>query len=147
MEVVAQSDLWAVLSEIKDNLSSHQSLIVEDLQGEDLNPDWSSLAELAKAGYLHILVIKKGSELVGYAVYVVGANMIFKDKLEANNVALFINKKESKEKAEDLIVFAEEYFKSLGVKSVEYLLQSKLLGRFLGIKGYKDTHKLWSKEL
>lgn len=83
-----------------------------------LAPDEKRYRELDRLGFLRVYTARKRGRLIGYAVYMVGPHLHYKQTIYANNDVLFIDPEERGMAGIKLIRFAEADLAAQGVQVV-----------------------------
>ncbi len=116
-----------------------------------LEPDWDAYETVERAGMLRIFTVRVREEIVGYAAYILKHNPHYKSSLQAIQDVLFLMPAMRKARVgAHLILFADQYFKSLGVQAVYHHSKAKKeldMGPLLGRLGYELVDTLWAKRL
>lgn len=135
--------LHQVVTEILEAAPRHFREIVKD--GGAFDPDIDSYVNASRAGNVIVVTARDNGVLIGYSVFSIAPAMRQKTNIEAQNHALYVEKKYRSEVGLKLIDLAEAALKKLGVKTISYTNDSPLFGRLMKRKGYAPKYTIWEK--
>ena len=137
--------LHQVGHEIAPNVERHYS---EMSDGDDYGIpqiDWDSYIAASHIGLCRVVTVRDEGELVGYAVYSIGRNLRYKNRIEASSDGVFLEKPYRGKLSNELLNMADKFLSELGIHETNYILSDDRVGKLLGRKGYKSKYKIWSK--
>lgn len=140
-------DFLAVHHVIPEIWKHHQRFYKEMTKVDDYGApqvDWLFYEHASREGRIGAAVLKDAGNLVGYAVFSYGSNQRYRDRIEANNEMLFVEKPYRAQWAAKLIRKALACHAMLGIKETNFTLNDECLGRWLSRLGAKSTYKIWS---
>lgn len=122
----------------------HQSMNQGDDYG-DINFDWNSYIQGGMAGSCMVATARDDGKLVGYAIFMIGANPRHKHIFEAQGNGLYVEPEYRGRVSNELMAKAEHFLTEYGVDRIHHIINDETLGKLLGRKGYKSEYKVWSK--
>lgn len=138
------------LSRLEDLLRTHWHEVAH-FPDIPLEPDWDAYAAVESAGLFRMFTVRMDGELVGYAAYVLKHNPHYRSSLQATQDVLFLAPEHRGARiGAHLILFADTYFKGLGVQVVYQHTKVKReldMGPLLKRLGYELIDSLWAKRL
>lgn len=112
-----------------------------------LNPDWERLTALERHGVLEFYAMKNSGKLVGYAMFLVGKSMEYKDSTQASMTNIFIHPRH-RGRGYRFISWCDEQLKKLDVQVVYHHVKAKNdYGVLLKRLGYDIMNIEYSKRL
>ena len=123
------------------------SLMPEEVLTE---PNWEVYQYAADQDLLHIYTVRIDGELVGYTIYMTYVHQHYISQLIAEPDVIYLFKSARKGMiGRDLLRFAEQDLKSLGVNYLKQIVKPKVrdFGPLLKRDGYELTDVIWTKRL
>lgn len=108
--------------------------------------DWPSYIALSQSGKCFAFTMHDGERLVGYSIFILSNDLNMKTKMEAHNMAFFIQKEYRGKATLKFIKYTNSYLKSKQISSILYTLRDERVGKLLERKGYKAKYKVWVLE-
>jgi GNAT superfamily N-acetyltransferase len=130
--------LHQVVAEIAPNVTRHY---YEMTEGDDYGPpdiDWGAYAHASHLGLCRVVTARDNGKLVGYAVFSLGRNPRYKNRIEASGDGIFLEKEYRGQCSAQLIKRADQYLQNLGIQETNYTLSDDRIGRLLGRIGYQS---------
>jgi len=134
------------IDEIAENAESHFAQMNEKSDYGDLNVDWDAYVSAMNAGYMYAVTARSEGKLIGYAVYQISRNTRHKHIVEAVSNAVFVERSFRGKTAVNMLKFADEKLREVGVNRTEYVLNDsgEGLARIIENQGYAPKYKIWS---
>ena len=114
-----------------------------------LDPMYERYAQLAKAGVLKLLTCRNDSELIGYAIMVIGPALQYKTCIVAHEDIYYLKKEYRKGRTGiKLFKFIEDEMKKLNVDRI--VMGTKIYSdnsKLFEYLGYRFYEKLYTKEI
>lgn len=132
-----------VAEEIARNVVRHVSEMEDQNDYGAPNIDWDYYLAMCHAGNCHVLTMRDGEKLVGYAVMMFNNDPRHKDRYEAMCEGLFVEKEYRRKYGAKMIKRLCEYMKKIKVDA-HILISDERIGRLLSRYGFRETKKLWS---
>ena len=131
---------------LAENVQNHfENMLEEKLQASP-KIDWESFLQLSHSGQCVTAIILDNNDIKGYSVFVIGSNPLYKDVIEAENQAIFIEP----EYRLHVMRFLREtntLIKGMGVHTINYTLGNKRLAKLMARAGFDDKYTVWSTDL
>lgn len=145
----ARERIVDVFGDIKPLLQAHWEEIAH-YRDIPLNPDYGKYVIAERDGKLRIFTVRKGQELVGYAIYGVTTGIHYSDALIAIQDVLYV-KPEHRQGTVGwkLIAFADDQLRAEGVQIVvqHQKIAHPTLGKILQRMGYEQQDVIWTRRL
>lgn len=136
-----------IAPEIAPNVARHHREMRDYGEGHRLNIDWESYLAAGLQGSCMVATMRHGGVLVGYSIYFIQPNPRHKHITEATGEGLVIEKEHRGRMFRSFQEKAEQFLKSYGAQTVNYLSGSESVGRLMRQCGLKPQFTIWSKEL
>lgn len=126
---------------------AHWAEIAADKDKISLDPDLAEYAEMERRGKLHVITARKGGELVGYSVWIVGPLLHYRTVLAAKNDIYWLRPDCRKGFAGvRLFIESEKHLKSLGVKKLFSATKVwRLVAQIFNRLGWVETERCYCK--
>ena len=115
--------------------------------GEGLGPvdaDWRLYLESSAQGECPTFIMEKNGAMCGYAVFLTGNNINYKNTKEAMNSAIYIWPEYRGIGTVKFLRWVNEYLISSGIDEIIYAVSDDRIGSLLGKIGMKQTQKIWT---
>jgi hypothetical protein len=143
-----QVEPWSMaLPEMMGLWPAHWVEVAADKDKIALDPDLDRYAEMERKGVLHVITARKGGELVGYNVWIVGTLLHHRTILTGMSDMYWL-RPDCRKGFEGIrfIKEGERYVKSLGVKKLFGTFQPCLdLGRIFERLGWHQAERVYCK--
>lgn len=139
------SDLWEEMRRLHE-LHYREVAHYQDIP---LDPDRECYAAIEESGMLRCYTARHAGVLVGYAVFMVRANLHYRGSLQAVQDVLYLHHEHRRGRAGiTLIRFAEIRMRAEGVQVVyHHVKRSSKVGDLLGRLGYELVDEVYAKRL
>lgn len=131
--------------EIADNVDRYVSEITDGSEHGAPNVDWETYLEMSVRGLAMVVTARDGEKLIGFIALAITHNLRHKDITEAWSQGIFIEKEYRGEVGVALTKKADEFIKSFGVNTSNFMLSDSRVGRLLERNGYQPKYTVWSK--
>lgn len=121
-----------------------------DHEDVPLDPDWSRVFSLERAGNLRVAALRRRGALIGYAVFTSAPHFHFRSSVYATCNAIYVLPEHRGYAAGRLLLRTEALLRDLGVAKVVHqapVLRGKKMGALLARLGYKHTEDFYCKLL
>lgn len=129
--------------EIRKHVEAHKK---EQGMWDIVNIDWLSYITFSQLGKCFAFTMHNDGQLVGYSVFILSNDLNMKTRMEAHNMAFFIQKEFRGKATLKFIQYTNSYLKSKQISSILYTLEDDRIGKLLERKGYKEKYKVWVLE-
>ena len=110
-----------IVEEMKPLLEKHYEEVHLFPDKIPFNPDYDKYFELEKMGLTHTLTVRHDKKLVGYIVAFLYPNLHYKDHMYAINDVIYLDEKyRHTDVAEEMLRYAESYYKGLGASVMTF---------------------------
>jgi GNAT superfamily N-acetyltransferase len=144
----ARESMAAVREEILPLLHAHWAEVAH-YADMPLNPNWPWYEASEAAGQLRIFTARDGETLIGYAIYVIGPGLHYRDFTYANQDILFVLPEYRRGfTGRELLRFTEQALRADGVHLVlQHVKVAHDFGPLLRREGYEPIDTIWGKRL
>lgn len=118
----------------------------QEVYGESYEPSLPNFLDLDRFGLIKLYTYRAEDKIVGYAIFIVSRKTHQRSILCADCTSIFIHKKYRGLKAVQLIKFAENKLKEIGIQHIQYHAAGKFMALFNRL-GYATADYTFVKEV
>lgn len=133
-----------VFDEVYAYIEANKEAMKEYADGV-LDIDWPSYKMAAESNQMMIVTIRHDFHIVGFSLFLISSDLRDKNKKEASNHGLYLEKEFRSKYGVRLIKDSDKFLSRLSISSTSYTNDSKVFGKLLTKLGYKATHTIWGK--
>lgn len=113
-----------------------------------LDPNWEELYRLEQIGKLFVLTLRKDTELIGYAAFVINRHLHYDLQVAFNDIIYVDSQFRKGHLGRELIAQSEIYAKTLGCTKIQWHIKPHLdWSVLLKHRGYNHEELVWGKLL
>lgn len=147
MITIQEENFKDFVVEVGPLLYQHWEEIALDKNKIDLQPDWATYEVLADADKMHVTTARNGSELVGYAIFILTQALHYKQLSIADGDVFWLHPDHRKGLTGfKLLKKSEEFLKARGVQKIFNKVKlHKDVGKVFERLGYTPIERVYAK--